>query len=75
MAVTIGLRDSSGESFVKWLRELNSAIGIPVRLSQTGVKKENLERLVQVAIEDACHQNNPRTVTSEDFRRIFSEAF
>ena len=75
MAVTIGLRDSSGESFINWLRELNLAIGIPAHLSAAGVKNENLERLVQVAFDDVCHQNNPRPVTAEDFRRIFSEAF
>ena len=75
MAATIGLRDASGENFIEWLRDLNSAIGIPVSLSEAGVKKEDLDRLVQVAVADVCHQNNPRLVTAEDFHRIFSEAF
>jgi len=75
MATTISLRDASGDSFINWLRELNSAIGIPATLSEVGVKKEQLEDLVQVAVDDVCHQNNPRPVTAEDFRRIFSEAF
>ena len=75
MAMTIGLREQTGEAFVEWLRKLNATIGIPAKLSQADVKREQLDRLVQIAVEDACHQNNPRPVTSEDFRRIFSEAF
>ncbi len=75
MAMTIGLREQTGEAFVEWLHNLNAAIGIPAKLSETGVKQEQLARLVQVASEDSCHQNNPRSVTREDFQRIFNDAF
>ncbi len=74
MAMTIGLKDVSGNGFIQWLRDLNAAVGIPARLSDAGVKKEQLDRLVQIAVADVCHQNNPRAVTEEDFRRIFSAA-
>lgn len=74
MAMTIGLKDASGDGFIKWLRGLNAAVGIPAKLSDAGVKKEQLDRLVQIAVDDVCHQNNPRPVTVADFRRIFSEA-
>lgn len=75
MAATVGLREASGVAFINWLHEFNSAVGIPSKLSEVGVKKENLDDLVQVAIRDVCHQNNPRAVSAEDFHKIFSDAF
>jgi alcohol dehydrogenase class IV len=32
------------------------------------------ERLIEVAIKDACHANNPRPCREEDFRRLFAQA-
>ncbi len=74
MAMTIGLKDASSAGFIKWLRDLNAAVGIPAKLSDAGVKKEQFDRLVEIAVDDVCHQNNPRPVTVADFQRIFSEA-
>jgi hypothetical protein len=34
----------------------------------------DIPALVQVAINDTCHQTNPRPCSREDFERIFSEA-
>ena len=56
-------------------RELKAEIGVPKNLTAAGVDKKNLEKLVAVATEDACHPNNPRAVTKQDFHAIFSEAF
>jgi alcohol dehydrogenase class IV len=75
MATTLGLKQADGAGFVQWLRDEKAAIGIPKNLTAAGVDKKNLDRLVQVAFEDSCHGNNPRTVTKEDFRAIFNEAF
>jgi alcohol dehydrogenase class IV len=49
-------------------------VGIPTKLSEAGVKRDQIDRLVQIATDDACHPNNPRSVTAEDFRRIFNDA-
>ena len=75
MARVIGLKEHTGEAFLRWLVELKREIGIPSRLSETGVKKEQLEKLTDIAIKDACHPNNPRACRREDFARIFSEAW
>ena len=48
---------------------------MPRSLVDTAVDPAELERLVDVAIEDTCHLNNPRPVTRDDFERIFVEAF
>ena len=34
----------------------------------------DIPALVDVAINDTCHQTNPRPCTREDFERIFAEA-
>lgn len=75
MATTIGLKDPSGQSFLQWLRELKVAVGLPPHLTAAGVKRENLDRLTELAVQDSCHLNNPRPVTPQDFRAIFTEAF
>jgi 4-hydroxybutyrate dehydrogenase len=55
--------------------DLRAACGLPRRLSQAGVKREMIPRLVDKALADACHQSNPRPCTRGDFERLISEAF
>ncbi|NUP07563.1 MAG: iron-containing alcohol dehydrogenase [Polyangiaceae bacterium] len=75
MARAIGLSDASPQGFLSWLRELKAAISIPADLTEAGVDAKQLDRLVDVAVADACHQNNPVACTADDFRRIFRGAF
>ena len=75
LAEAVGLVDRSPESFLRWLRDLKVEIGVPATLAQAGVDSSLLDPLVEVAVADACHPNNPRPVTSDDFRMIFLEAF
>jgi alcohol dehydrogenase class IV len=75
MAVAIGLRDTSPRGFLSWLRDLKAEVGIPTNLAVAGVDRKHQDRLVEVAVADACHQNNPVTCSVDDFRRIFKEAF
>ena len=63
-----------GAQFVPWLRELKARIGIAGRLADHGVRREQLPRLVQVALADICHQTNPRPVKAGDFERLFAAA-
>ncbi|RLB57645.1 MAG: alcohol dehydrogenase [Deltaproteobacteria bacterium] len=42
------------------IRQLARGIGLPLRLSQAGVKEEHLPQLVAKALEDGCHLSNPR---------------
>jgi alcohol dehydrogenase class IV len=75
MAQTVGLKDTSAEGFIHWLTDLKAKIGLPKNLTAAGVKKDASKKLVDVAVDDACHQNNPATCKREDFERIFAEAF
>ena len=63
-----------GEDFVPWLRSLKARIGLGGKLSQHGVKREHLPRLVEIAVADICHQTNPRPVKADDFHRMFEQA-
>jgi alcohol dehydrogenase class IV len=64
----------SADDFIGWLARLKERIGIPARLGGKGVTREHIPRLVEIAIDDTCHQTNPRPCTRADFERIFSEA-
>jgi alcohol dehydrogenase class IV len=65
---------SSGEHFVAWLTWLKNDIGIPATLGPVGAKPQHLERLVEVALADTCHQTNPRACAREDFETLFKTA-
>ncbi|MBC7693494.1 MAG: iron-containing alcohol dehydrogenase [Methylotenera sp.] len=75
MARMIGLEKPSAAAFFTWLQTLKAEIGIPSRLSEVGIKKDQIEALSKIAILDGCHQNNPRACTQEDFLGIYHEAF
>ncbi len=74
-AVSGASRNSGARDFLSWLKDLKAQIGIPARLSDVGIKKEQLTKLVDVAVEDVCHSCNPRVCTREDFVRIFDAAY
>jgi alcohol dehydrogenase class IV len=74
MAMILGLKDATPEGFIRWLGQLKTETGIPQRLTEAGVKKEQLEALCDFAVQDSCHGNNPRPCTRDDFKKIFSEA-
>jgi len=60
--------------FVAWLAQLKRDIGIAPSLSAHGVKREQIPRLVDIALADICHQTNPRPCTRADFERFFEQA-
>jgi alcohol dehydrogenase class IV len=60
--------------FIAWLEALKVSVGIPNTLRDLGVRDEHLERLVDVALADGCHANNPRPVAKEDFVKLFRAA-
>jgi alcohol dehydrogenase class IV len=69
---------ASAEAFVAWLVALKRDLAIPRALSnyqgKRPVTRADIPALVEVAINDTCHQTNPRPCSRADFERIFSEA-
>jgi len=74
IARTLNLKDETGEAVVKYLFELNSKINIPHHLKDIGVKNEHVETLADLAIADFAHPNNPKPVSREDFRNLYTKA-
>jgi len=70
--------EASAASFIDWLSALKRDLAIPATLSayeaKRPVTKTDIPALVEVAINDTCHQTNPRPCTRADFERIFAEA-
>jgi hypothetical protein len=59
---------------ISWLTDLKREIGIPANLGLLGVKREQIPRLVEVALADICHQTNPRPCSKQDFEQLFAAA-
>ena len=74
MAETVGAPSKSAEGFIAWIEAFQKEIGIPANLKAAGVNASHLDKLVEVATADFCHQFNPRPVTPNDFRDIYREA-
>ncbi|MDP1676047.1 MAG: iron-containing alcohol dehydrogenase [Bacteroidota bacterium] len=74
MAIALGLNDTQGEAVVKYLFDLNSKIGIPHTLREIHVKEEHLDTLADLAFADFAHPNNPKPVSRNDFKKLYSEA-
>jgi alcohol dehydrogenase class IV len=74
IARALELKDETGKAVVEYLFELNSKINIPHKLRAIGVKQEHIEVLADLAIADFAHPNNPKPVSREDFRNLYSKA-
>ena len=74
IARTLELREETGDAVVRYLFDLNSNINIPHKLSEIGVREEHLETLSDLAVADFAHPNNPKPVSREDFRNLYSKA-
>jgi alcohol dehydrogenase class IV len=77
MATTVGCETASPAAFLRWLTDLKAEIGVPATLADAGVgvgAVGGIDRLARLAIEDTCHPNNPRPVTEDDFRLVFTRA-
>jgi alcohol dehydrogenase class IV len=74
IARTMELREETGNAVVNHLFSLNHQLGLPTNLGAIGVKEEHIETLSDLAFADFCHPNNPKPVTREDFKKLYTEA-
>jgi alcohol dehydrogenase class IV len=54
---------------------LNQDLGLPLRLRDLGLTKEDLEPLAEKAHQDHCTPTNPRRLQVEDCRQLYLEAW
>jgi alcohol dehydrogenase class IV len=65
------LVDLTATSLSNGLRVLREKIGLPNGLAAEGVKKDDIAKLADKAMEDACWRLNPRKVTREDVVKLY----
>jgi len=53
------------------VRALRRKVGLPQGLEAAGVEEDVLPQLAALAMEDACHQLNPRPCTEEDMLALY----
>lgn len=53
------------------VRALRRKVGLPLGLEAVGVEEADLPRLAALAMEDGCHQLNPRPCTEEDMLALY----
>lgn len=57
------------------IRQLHNKAGLPMTLSEVGVKKEDFEQIARTALNDGALLFNPREVTYEDIMSILEKAY
>ena len=74
--VSSRLKDLFGDTnAADQIRALNARLNIAPRLRDYGVTEEILPKLADKAVEDGCHQNNPRACTREDLLYLYRAAY
>jgi 4-hydroxybutyrate dehydrogenase len=74
VARIFGGNGSSG-SCATVLRDLRASVGLPSTLSEVGVRRDQLDKLADLAFQDACHALNPRTCTRADLLALYERSF
>ena len=83
IAKFLGLKGSTTaelvDSYVELLENLNRKMEIPSTLKEYGVEdsdfKNNLDRIANNAVEDACTGCNPRSTNAEDFKKLLTAIY
>lgn len=60
---------------IQAVQQLSTDVGIPAKLSQIGVKEEDLPALSVDAFNDVCTGGNPRDCTADELLEVYKIAF
>ena len=63
------------ESLVGKIKELSKKVGIPEKLKDINVKKEDIKMLSKKAFDDICTGGNPRSTSVEEIEEIYNKAY
>ena len=62
------------ETILLMNHSLNKLCGMPVKLSEAGVKEEQIEQIAKTAMNDGAMLPNPKELNKEDIIKILNEA-
>lgn len=72
---TTGMSDDvAAQAAVKAMRDLALEVGIPARLSDLGVKREDIPMMAVNAMKDGAGYTNPKKLTQQEIEAIFEAA-
>ena len=73
---TVGMTEAEGvKAAVEAVKQLSLSIGIPQKLNEIGVRKEDLHTLAVDAFNDVCTGGNPRPTSIEDIEALYNKAY
>lgn len=64
-------KDEAAQAACDAVKALSVKVGIPQRLTDIGIKEENIPALAAQALADVCTPGNPRDVTLEDILALY----
>ncbi len=64
----------SGKELPAAIAKLRAALDLPNGLRAEGVTEQDLDKLADLAFQDACHRSNPRPCTRDDLRRLYEQS-
>ena len=68
----IDLKDKSFESFLNWIIQIRKELDIPHKLSDViNIKKEDLDKLSLMALEDPSTPGNPKKLKLNDLKKMY----
>ena len=66
------LKEKSFDCFLEWVLDLRKNLKIPHKLSEVAnVKAEEINKLSQMALEDASTPGNPKKLTLDDMKLLY----
>jgi len=75
---TAGMSQSV-QNLIETIFKFNKELGIPTTLKEAGVGledfKEDLDAMVESAMNDTCTKTNPRVCSKEEMRKLFIDAY
>jgi alcohol dehydrogenase len=67
--------EAAAHAAVKAMHDLARAVGIPAKLSELGVKREDFPLMAVNAMKDGSGATNPRKLTQPEIEAIFEAAY
>lgn len=74
LCTVLDLGEASPKAFIQWITELNTSLSLPNDLVAIEVPANRLNDLADLALKDVCHQCNPKPVSLDNFKEIYSWA-